>query len=87
MYLRNKSPNIEPCDAPYLIVQISDLSLLMVAYLSSVTEVAFEPIKSYSSDAIMVQFRKKDMIDSVKDFLQVFEDTTYKVAREREREQ
>ena len=49
--------------------------------LSPVTEIAFEPIKSYSSDAIMVYFRKKNiMIDSVKGFLQVYEDTTSKIA-------
>ena len=42
----NKGPKMEPCGMPYLIFRISDLSLLMVvAILSSVTEIAFEPIK------------------------------------------
>ena len=55
MYMRNnKGPKMEPCGTAYLIFWISDLSLLMVALLSSVTEVAFEPIKSYSSDVIMI---------------------------------
>ena len=54
MYMRNnKGPKMEPCGTPYLMLWISDLSLLIVE-LSSVTVVAFEPIKSYSSDAIMV---------------------------------
>ena len=67
MYMRNnKGPNIKPCGKQYLIVWISDLF----------TQIAFEPIKSYSSDAIMVEFGKKDIMnDSVKGFLQVYEDT------------
>ena len=49
--------------------------------LRSVTEIASEPIKIYSSDAAMIQFGKKDsMIDSVKGYLQVYEDTSSKVA-------
>ena len=32
MYVRNnKGPKMEPCGIPYLIVWISDLSLLMIA--------------------------------------------------------
>ena len=33
MYMRNnKGPKMEPCDTPYVMVWISDLLLLMVAY-------------------------------------------------------
>ena len=48
MYMgNNKGPKMEPCGTPYLIFWISD-------FLGSVTEIAFESIKSYSSNAIMV---------------------------------
>ena len=50
----------------YAIFRSLDLRPLIIdgSILSSVTERDFEPIKSYSSDAIMVQFEKKDiMID------------------------
>ena len=45
MYMRNnKGPKMELCGMPYLIFLTSHLSLMM----------AFEPIKGYSSDVIMV---------------------------------
>ena len=49
MYMgNNKGPKMELCGTPYLMVWISDLSLLIVA------EIAFELIKSYSFDVVMV---------------------------------
>ena len=54
MYMRNnKGPKMGPCGMPYLIFWISDI-INDGCLLSSVTEIAFEPIKSYYSDAIMV---------------------------------
>ena len=70
---------MEPCDTPYSL----DFRSFIIdgCKLSSVTEIAFEQIKSYSSDPAMVQFGKKHIIiGSVKGFLQIYEDTTGKVA-------
>ena len=64
---------MEPCGALwYAIFNILDFRSFIIdcCILSSVTEIAFEPIKSYSSDAIMVLFGKDTMTDSVKGFLQ-----------------
>ena len=70
---------MEPAGTSYLMVWIS-IFLIDDCILSSVAEIAFEPMKSYSSDAVMDQFRKKNIeIDSLEDFLQVYEDTTGKV--------
>ena len=49
----NKGPKMGPCGMPYLIFWVSDI-INDGCLLSSVTEIAFEPIKSYYSDAIMV---------------------------------
>ena len=80
MYMRNnKGHMMEPAGTSYLMVWIS-IFLIDDCILSSVAEIAFEPMKSYSSDAVMDQFRKKNIeIDSLEDFLQVYEDTTGKV--------
>ena len=69
--------------AVVLIVSSLDFrtSIIDVSILSSVTEIAFEPIKCYSSDAKIIYFGNKNiMIDSVKGFLHVYEDTRDKVS-------
>ena len=54
MYMRNnKGHKMEPYGTPFNGLDFRSF-IIDGCILSSVTEIAFEPIKSYSSDAVMV---------------------------------
>ena len=54
MYMRNnEGPKMEPCGTPFNGLDFISF-IIDGCILSSVAEIAFGPIKSYSSDAVML---------------------------------